>query len=357
MLQYCSSFDPAEAAERVPNQTEGSIRQLFIGHDQVTLEIPAPGTKRPHAPVEPARAVDVDGIGTDVGEDVAQATALERTERTEDQVVAQEITHDEAKPLRAAVSRNKHGLTRGNVECHAATIWLAGSLAPGGVLLCGPGPRPCRRTRVEAKAVLVGGGVPGISIEIPTQVVKPAHQQSTAIWKGNRIEGSTPGGSFTPSLPQGVHRENIQHAVAVRGEVDPAVAAPGWALVNPVSHCQLADTPTREIQHEEIHRAVQAPCGPVGGKHDAAAIRAGTGIEVLETIAGQRLERTLGQTDPVEVGNTAFGEPTENNAPAVGHPHRRQNGDQFVELVPPSNLFPLQVPDYQRVTVAVADGK
>src|SRR3954464_15922988 len=100
-----------------------------------------------------------------------------------------------------------------------------GRLAPAGSLFLGPGPLPSRRARVEAKAVLVGGGVPGISIEIPTQVVKPAHQQSTAIWKGDRIEGSTPGGSFTPSLPHGVHRENIQHAVAVRGEVDPAVAA------------------------------------------------------------------------------------------------------------------------------------
>jgi hypothetical protein len=76
MLQDRGALDTAEPAERVPEDAESAGRGLFVGHHEVSLEVPALGPKRAQPPIEPALPVEVQGTGTDVFQQAAEPAAL-----------------------------------------------------------------------------------------------------------------------------------------------------------------------------------------------------------------------------------------------------------------------------------------
>src|SRR2546422_794 len=83
-------------------------------------------------------------------------------------------------------------------------------------------------------------------------------------------------------------------ATPVGGEVDAAVRGPARRFVHPPARRKLGNPAAPEVEEEQVRRPAPAIGGPVGGEDQAAPIGAGTRIEVLVAVGGERLEFAAG---------------------------------------------------------------
>ena len=246
---------------------------------------------------------------------------------------------DEVEALRPAVARDPDRVAGREVEGHLGFVGLAaGDQAAGGVARGEPAPAVDRVGASEREPLLSGDGVHRIAVEIPAQVVEAAHEQARAVRQRHAVEGAAPGRGLPPPFAQRIHREHVQHAVAVRGEVDPAVLRPVGRLVLPRPRGERGDAYAVQAQQEQVGGPLEPVGGPVGGEDDALSVGARCGIEVLVAIRRERLQRSLGQVHAVDVGDAALREAADHDAATVGHPVGREQRHQLGELVAPPYL-------------------
>src|SRR6188508_3108393 len=274
MFQDRGALHSAETAQRVPKQAECTVRQFFIGDHQVALVVPASGTERAQTPIEPPLLIHVDRAGTDVREHTAKPASLKRSDAAIQEVVAKEIAHEKGYPLSPSVPRDKGGASSGEIQSQPATVRLSHHLGSGLVAATGPGPLGWWRTRIKSEPILARSRVDGITVQVPAQVMESSDDQPTTVRQRDRIECTTPGAGFSPSISQTVGGKDIQEdPIPIGGEVDPIVGAPGGGLIDPVPPGELSNVTGHHVEHEKIDGAIESTRCSVRGEHQSAAIR------------------------------------------------------------------------------------
>src|SRR6188472_4108688 len=210
MFQDRGALHSTETTERVPKQTECTIRQFLIGDHQVALVVPASSPKRAQTPIEPPLLIHVDRAGTDVREHTAKPASLKRSDAAIQEVVAKEIAHEKGYPLSTSVPRDKGGASGGEIQSHPATVRLSNHLGRGLVAATGPGPLGRWRTRIKGESILARSRVDRVSVQVPTQVMESADDQPTAVRQRHGIECATPGAGFSTSISQTIGGKDIQ---------------------------------------------------------------------------------------------------------------------------------------------------
>ena len=150
--------------------------------------------------------------------------------------------------------------------------------------------------------------------------MESADQETRVAGQRDGIEGAGPCRRLAPAVAESVDGKHVEHAVAIGGENNPPVVGPDGRLVPPRTRSELGDRRRAEVEEEEIRRAMDAVGGPVGGEDDPSPVRTRARVEILEPIGGERQETTLGNGDAIEIGYSALGESTDDDAVAVGQP-------------------------------------
>ena len=150
------------------------------------------------------------------------------------------------------------------------------------------GCRRCRPAASQLHCATVSGrasenrscradGVHRIAVEVPAQVVEAADEQARAVRQRHAVEGAAPGRGLPPPFAQGIHREHVEHAVAVRGEVDPAVRPPtsGDSSFH-VPRGELGDASLSRLSRNRL----AAPSSPSAVRSEAKTMRRPSGLGV-----------------------------------------------------------------------------
>ena len=263
--------------------------------------------------------------------------------RAVQQVVAQQVARHEEEPLRAAVARDHDRAPRREVERQLAPVGLAPgqrgwpAVSPGRH----PGPLPrrprsrraanrsCRAARVHR--VCDRGSSSGRGIRRPGGRSRPA----AAPRRRRRVQAEVSRRPFA----QRVHREDVEHAVAIGGEIDPAVGAPRRATRPPTS--PEVSWRTAEVWRSSRNR-LAAPSRPSAVRSEAKTIRRPSALGLgsrswyRSEVSGSSSRRAAGPgRGPTR---RCSRQPAQHDALPVGHPVGREQRDELGELVAAAHL-------------------
>src|SRR5947209_3812106 len=188
-----------------------------------------------------------------------------------------------------------------------------------------------------------------------------------------RIEGTVEGPRLAPAGALQIDGVGLEGAITVAREVNASwrrVAGhrhrPTRGLVAPVAVGQITNCAGREVECEEVVRAIAAEGRTIRREHDRLSIRTDRGIDVLVTVGRETLESTRPRPGPrrgritrvcepetIQIGIAGHGQPAEHDTLAVGRPRGGEDRNQLGKLIATDDPAPPQIPEKERVTLRI----
>ena len=116
VLEAVLRLDPAEARQRIADLGDDAGRGLLKHGAQIALEEQTAQPKRPDAPVDAVRLVQVEDGAIDVLEQVAEPLPLERRQCEEQVVISEHVAEQEHGALGRPEPRRHEGIAGREVE-------------------------------------------------------------------------------------------------------------------------------------------------------------------------------------------------------------------------------------------------